>query len=1066
MSSVGNRKKAEALQLQLEITSDEEWESVVNHPGLIVVDVYSAWCGPCTSMIHTLRRIKLDLGDDFLTMAIACSDTVSVLEKFRMKAEPTWLFFGGGKALSVVHGADGPQLVSAISKLLEKERRIAKGLDVRETVMLESLVKPEEVIIPDEDLDDEEGERAAREAEEAELGLMKPLPYAALFILPHIVSTDRVEAFLSHIVAAGLVIMGHVQLEPQQHQLLSLLLGDDKEEEEENESKNKEGGEKEALPENTDAGPNPEEELDDLQYWAEELSKAPLYMLLLQVDEGDENDDKDNRSVVEVWEELLGPTDLEEAKLNNPDCLVAEFGDEEHVVPAWLPRQRCLQERITAFAFPALVNCDAPKLLLLPDGDHQNVLERLHTAGVEVLAHAQSCLTPIIMAALNPAASSPSINDYLGKPVFAAVISAESVPKVSSDLGVLHLTASPSMLRPDSPDGENSSNAPGGTSQAPSRPVSPRKKADSARAVVDGEESQTPRMPTANEIALFFPDLSPDILMPRENYSQDDPQTQMQIEQTTVVEWSAACVWYQVSASGRQTVGSKPGNEYELFLVSRRELALIGAPGSGKGTISSRIVRDFGLKHLSVGDLLRNQVMKKTELGVKAQEYMSSGSLVPDNIVVGLVSGELKLLSGVETGWLLDGFPRTKPQAEALQLEHQLDTVVSLEVPHDVIIDRIKGRWVHIPSGRVYNTDFNPPKKPGIDDVTGEQLSQRQDDQPEAVQQRLQTYDKNTEPLIQYYKKLGILKQFHGTESNKIWPFVKEHIATFIECKQCITLRHCLIVSDNTLTPTKMMNWRRLLSPNPYIKRYLYPLLRVSTEAELVQYMTFGVLIYAFIVLLMPMAAPYGRYRSNRYGFGVPARLAWCVQESPAFIVPLLMVITTRRSTYTAITNQICMGLFIIHYFQRSFVYSLLVQTKNKVPFMPCVSAFLTCLFFGILQSVYFVNFYKYDDSVWLRKPYFWIGCSLYLFGMKLNLSSDSALRKLRTSQSNDYKIPRGGMFEKVSCANYLGEVLEMWGYAISSCAPPAIAHALFTTCFLTRRALQHHQLVLSLHYL
>ncbi|XP_018025823.1 3-oxo-5-alpha-steroid 4-dehydrogenase 1 [Hyalella azteca] len=254
------------------------------------------------------------------------------------------------------------------------------------------------------------------------------------------------------------------------------------------------------------------------------------------------------------------------------------------------------------------------------------------------------------------------------------------------------------------------------------------------------------------------------------------------------------------------------------------------------------------------------------------------------------------------------------------------------------------------------------------------------------------------------------------------------------------------------------LTWCQMLNPSPYISQYLYPLFRASSDEELVYHMTFGVIIYALIVLFLPMAAPYGRYRSTRFGFGLPAKLAWVVQECPAFLMPFFMVITTQRSNYHTVTNQICMGLFIIHYFQRSFVYALLVPSKNSVPFLPFVSAFFTCLLFGTLQGVYFVNFYKYDDSVWLKKPYFWIGCALYLYGMRLNVGSDSVLRKLRSCGNSDYKIPRGGMFEKVSCANYLGEVLEMWGYAISSCAPPAFAHALFTTCFLTRRALQHHQ--------
>ncbi|XP_018018525.1 thioredoxin domain-containing protein 6 [Hyalella azteca] len=527
-STLGARKKAEALQLQLELTTDEEWEAVVNRPGLIVVDVYSAWCGPCTSMLHTLRRIKLELGDDLLTMATACSDTISAFEKFRMKAEPTWLFFGGGKALRAVHGADGPQLVAAIRELLDTERRIAAGQANRESVMLESLVKPEEVIIPDEDLDDEEGERDARAQEEAELGIEKPLPYAVLFILPHIVSTDRVEAFLSHIVSAGLVIMGHVQLEPQQPQLLSLLLGEEDEEHEDNDRRSEaEYSIKQSVAENASAETSKPTDEDDLRYWADELTKAPLYMLLLQVDDdADEYGGDEGKSVVQVWQELLGPSDLQEAKLNHPDSLVAEFGEEQHAVPAWLPRQRRLQERLAAFAFPALVCCDAPKLLLLPDADHRAVLESLCSAGVEVLAHTQSCLTPAILAALNPAASASNITDHLGKPVFAAVISADSVPKVRADqLGVLHLTASPQCgVGVVTHAGQQD------TSQTQSRPVSSRKRNDKTPVFMDGEENQTPRIPTANEIALFFPDLSAELLMAK--HLQDDPQTQMQIEQS------------------------------------------------------------------------------------------------------------------------------------------------------------------------------------------------------------------------------------------------------------------------------------------------------------------------------------------------------------------------------------------------------------------------------------------------------------------------------------------------------------------------------------------------------
>ncbi|XP_042238864.1 GTP:AMP phosphotransferase AK3, mitochondrial-like isoform X3 [Homarus americanus] len=166
-------------------------------------------------------------------------------------------------------------------------------------------------------------------------------------------------------------------------------------------------------------------------------------------------------------------------------------------------------------------------------------------------------------------------------------------------------------------------------------------------------------------------------------------------------------------------------------------MVILGAPGSGKGTISSRIVRDFGLKHLSSGDLLRAQVINKTELGIAAQKYMKAGKLVPDDVMVNLIASEL---AGLKTSpWLLDGFPRTRPQAEAV---HQHEK--------------------------------------GVDDVTGEQLVQREDDKPESVKQRLDQYAVNTGPLKGFYRDLGILQEFHGTESNEIWPRVHNYLKSHL----------------------------------------------------------------------------------------------------------------------------------------------------------------------------------------------------------------------------------------------------------------------------------------------
>ncbi|MCL4123170.1 UNVERIFIED_CONTAM: hypothetical protein GTU68_016569, partial [Idotea baltica] len=157
-------------------------------------------------------------------------------------------------------------------------------------------------------------------------------------------------------------------------------------------------------------------------------------------------------------------------------------------------------------------------------------------------------------------------------------------------------------------------------------------------------------------------------------------------------------------------------------------MVILGAPGSGKGTISNRIIRDFALKHLSVGDVLRSHVANRSFVGLEAEKYMKSGQLVPDNVMLKLITSELARLQA--TPWLLDGFPRTLSQAQMLSEHTKMDLVLSLDVPSQVIIDRIKDRWIHEPSGRVYNTLFNPPKTQGKDDLTGESLKQRPDDAP------------------------------------------------------------------------------------------------------------------------------------------------------------------------------------------------------------------------------------------------------------------------------------------------------------------------------------------------
>ncbi|KAM8872043.1 GTP:AMP phosphotransferase AK3, mitochondrial [Synchiropus picturatus] len=204
---------------------------------------------------------------------------------------------------------------------------------------------------------------------------------------------------------------------------------------------------------------------------------------------------------------------------------------------------------------------------------------------------------------------------------------------------------------------------------------------------------------------------------------------------------------------------------------------IMGPPGSGKGTVSARITKGFGLKHLSSGDILRSNINSKTELGLLVKSCLDQGRLVPDNMMSRLILSELRCMD--RNSWLLDGFPRTVAQAEALDDAFTIDTVINLNVPFQTIQQRLTSRWTHLPSGRVYNTDFNPPKVPGRDDVTGEPLVQRDDDTPETVSRRLKSYETQTEPVLEYYRSNGVLETFTGTETNKIWP----HVEAFLHKK-------------------------------------------------------------------------------------------------------------------------------------------------------------------------------------------------------------------------------------------------------------------------------------------
>ena len=180
-------------------------------------------------------------------------------------------------------------------------------------------------------------------------------------------------------------------------------------------------------------------------------------------------------------------------------------------------------------------------------------------------------------------------------------------------------------------------------------------------------------------------------------------------------------------------------------------LILLGGPGAGKGTQAGFIKEHFGIPQISTGDMLRAAVKAGTPLGIAAKKVMDSGALVSDDIIIGLVKERIKE-SDCANGFLFDGFPRTIPQADAMKAAGVgLDYVVEIAVDDAEIIDRMAGRRVHVASGRVYHLKFNPPKSPGKDDLSGEDLIQRDDDKEETVKKRLDVYHEQTKPLIGYY---------------------------------------------------------------------------------------------------------------------------------------------------------------------------------------------------------------------------------------------------------------------------------------------------------------------------
>ncbi|KAJ0421864.1 adenylate kinase-domain-containing protein [Aspergillus carlsbadensis] len=216
-------------------------------------------------------------------------------------------------------------------------------------------------------------------------------------------------------------------------------------------------------------------------------------------------------------------------------------------------------------------------------------------------------------------------------------------------------------------------------------------------------------------------------------------------------------------------------------LKKAARIILIGAPGVGKGTQSERLLSKFPeLASISSGDLLRENVRKKTSLGLEAEATIQAGNLVPDSMILNLISSEFNTRGWLSqsqrpsispsASFILDGFPRTATQASSLDSLVPINFVVHLVTPPSIILSRIASRWVHEPSGRVYNTDFNAPKVPGKDDLTGDPLTQREDDSIDTWKQRLHKFEETSKALLQHYQRKGCLWRVEGDSSDEITP--------------------------------------------------------------------------------------------------------------------------------------------------------------------------------------------------------------------------------------------------------------------------------------------------------
>lgn len=276
--------------------------------------------------------------------------------------------------------------------------------------------------------------------------------------------------------------------------------------------------------------------------------------------------------------------------------------------------------------------------------------------------------------------------------------------------------------------------------------------------------------------------LSPKLATIYESEMRTREQWEARLAQQKQAKQAAAAAAASSEASTAAPVEeTKESQQAEIEKALR--MILVGPPGAGKGTQAPNLVQKYCACHLATGDLLRSQIAQGTELGKQAKEIMDQGGLVKDDIMVGMIRSELNDNKECEKGFILDGFPRTIPQAEALdtmldERKTPLENVVELEIPDERLVARIEGRLIHPASGRSYHKEFNPPKDEMKDDVTGEPLVQRSDDNVDALKKRLSAYHNQTEPIVGYYQDKGVWAAVDATRKpGEVW----EAIQTIID---------------------------------------------------------------------------------------------------------------------------------------------------------------------------------------------------------------------------------------------------------------------------------------------